>query len=136
VTAKWPVTWRSNIIITRRTFCASASGVILSASAQTPKRRVVAIGHTGRGNFGHGLDTVWQKISGAEIVGVADASEKGLRTAQKRLAGVPGFRDYRKMLSELQPAFVSVCPRYADEHRDMGLAAIEAGAKGLYMAKP
>jgi predicted dehydrogenase len=67
---------------------------------------------------------------------VADASEKGLRTAQKRLGGVPGFRDYRKMLSELQPAFVSVCPRYADEHRDMGLAAIEAGAKGLYMAKP
>ena len=82
----------------RRSFCAAASGAILSASAQQPKRRVAAIGHTGRGNFGHGLETVWLKVPGTEVVGVADANEKGLRSAQKRLPGAKGFADYRKML--------------------------------------
>ncbi|MFT5129507.1 MAG: putative dehydrogenase [Rhodothermales bacterium] len=123
-------------MITRRRFCVSAAGAALGTSAQAPKRRVAAIGHTGRGNFGHGLDSVWLKMPGTEIVGVADASEKGLRTAQTRLGGIPGFADYRKMLAELRPEFVSVCPRYADQHRDMGLAAMNAGVKGLYMEKP
>ena len=37
------------------------------------KYRVGVIGHTGRGNYGHGLDTVWGHLPGCELVAVADA---------------------------------------------------------------
>ena len=41
------------------------------------KYRVGVIGHTGRGNYGHGLDRVWLSIAQCEIVGVADAEIGG-----------------------------------------------------------
>jgi len=96
------------------------------------------IGHTGRGNFGHGLDTVWLQIPGAEIVGVADADSSGLEKALTKLkkGKDAGFADYRKMLGATRPEFVSVCPRHPDQHLDMTLAAIEAGVKGIYIEKP
>ena len=96
------------------------------------------IGHTGRGNYGHGLDTVWMRFPETEIAGVADADPAGLAKELKKLQ-LPddrGFPDYRKMLEEVKPEFVSVCPRHVDQHRDMCLAAIEAGVKGIYVEKP
>ena len=106
-------------------------------SAQTNrKHRVAVIGHTGRGNYGHSLDTVWQKIPETQVVAVADANEEGLEKAKVRLKTPQGFADYRAMLAAVKPDFVSVCPRHADQHRDMALAAIEAGVKGLYVEKP
>jgi hypothetical protein len=59
---------------------------------------VAIIGHTGRGNYGHGLDKVWLMLPEIEIVGVADADEKGLAVAQGRLK-TKGFTDYRRMLA-------------------------------------
>ena len=42
--------------------------------------RVAVIGRTGKGNYGHGLDTVWLNQERAEIVAVADEEdEKGRR---------------------------------------------------------
>ena len=43
--------------------------------------RIAVIGHTGRGNYGHGVDTCWLKNSACEIVGVADPDEKGRAAA-------------------------------------------------------
>ncbi|MDA0350084.1 MAG: Gfo/Idh/MocA family oxidoreductase [Verrucomicrobia bacterium] len=123
----------------RRTFLTAASLSLIASQlpAQTPRsRRAAVIGHTGRGNYGHGLDVVWQKIPGVEIVGVADADSKGLEKALGRLNIRRGFRDYRKMLSELRPEFVSVAPRHPDQHMQMAFAAIENGVKGLYVEKP
>ena len=94
------------------------------------------IGHTGRGNYGHGLDTVWQKIPEVQIMAVADANPAGLSREMKKLGIDRGYSDYKKMLAEVRPEFVSVAPRHADQHHDMALAAIEAGAKGLYVEKP
>jgi hypothetical protein len=48
--------------------------------------RIGVIGHTGRGNYGHGLDTVWLEMPDSEIVAVADADPTGLAAAQKRPA--------------------------------------------------
>lgn len=125
--------------MTRRTFlaaaAASAAALPLSAADRAP-RRVGVIGHTGRGNYGHGLDVVWQKIANAKIVGIADADARGLQKAQDRLKVSAGYRDYGKMLQDQRPEFVSVAPRHADQHHDMVLAAIAAGAKGLYVEKP
>ena len=71
-----------------------------------------------------------------EIVGVADADPAGLVKAQKKLKLERGFADYRQMLAELKPEIVAIAPRHVDEHRDMAMAAIEAGAQGIYMEKP
>jgi len=123
----------------RRTFLAAASASAIavgSSRSDNASRRVAVIGHTGRGNYGHGLDTVWQQIEGAEIVAVADGDANGLARELKKLKIDRGYADYRQMLSEVQPEFVSVCPRHADQHFEMALAAIEAGAKGLYVEKP
>ena len=70
----------------RRTFLAAGSTVfVTSLLAKNPplKLRVGVIGHTGRGNYGHGLDTVWLKVPETEIVAVADPHENGLANACK-----------------------------------------------------
>ncbi len=99
------------------------------------KYRVAVIGHTGRGNYGHGVDTVWLQLPQCEIVGVADADEQGRAAAVTRLAAPQGYADYRQMLDEAKPHIVAIGPRWLDQHRDMVLAAAERGMH-VYMEKP
>ncbi|MCX6900251.1 MAG: Gfo/Idh/MocA family oxidoreductase [Verrucomicrobia bacterium] len=124
----------------RREFLAAsiASSAALASRAAEPARklRVAVIGHTGRGNYGHGLDTMWLRLPETEIVGVADADEKGLAAEVKKLKLARGCADYRAMLAETKPDIVAIAPRFVDEHRDMALAAVEAGARGIYSEKP
>ena len=121
----------------RRSFIAVLPASLATLQANDAKKlRVAIIGHTGRGNYGHGLDTLWSKISETEIVAVADADPKGLAAAQKKLSLQRGFADYRQMLTEVKPDIVAVGPRHVDQHRDMILASIQAGARGIYVEKP
>lgn len=131
----------------RRSFLAAAAGALVmpgvgvsqpAPGSAGPRRRVAVIGHTGRGNYGHGLDTVWVQLPDTEIVAVADADAAGLAGELKKLKLAPGagHADYRKMLGEARAEFVAVAPRHADQHFDMALAAIEAGARGVYVEKP
>jgi predicted dehydrogenase len=124
----------------RRDFI-SATALALSAAllrGQTVERplTVGVIGHTGQGNYGHGQDAVWLKIPQTKIVAVADADPKGLAVAAQKLGGVKAFADYRAMLAEAKPDIVAICPRHIHEHRDMIVAAIAAGVKGIYIEKP
>lgn len=100
------------------------------------KTRVGIIGHTGRGNYGHGLDVCWKDIPEVEIAGVADADPKGLADATQRLGGVQGFADYKAMIEETKPTVIAICQRHVDQHLEMFLAAAERGVKGVYMEKP
>ncbi len=97
--------------------------------------RVAIIGSTGRGNYGHGLDTVWHHIPQVEVVAVADDNEKGLAGAIKKTKAPQGYADYRKMLREEKPDIVAVAPRWIDRHHEMVLACTEVGAH-MYMEKP
>ncbi len=100
------------------------------------KAKIAIIGHTGRGNYGHGIDVCWREMPDkAVIVGVADADDAGRAAAQTRLRAPKAFADYRKMLDEAQPDIVSICSRHPDQHRDMFLAAAERGIHA-YMEKP
>jgi len=98
--------------------------------------RVAVIGHTGRGNYGHGLDTMWLQLPEVRVCGVADADPAGLATAVKLLRPERSFTDYKTMLAEQQPAIVAIGPRHVDQHRDMLLAAIQHGVEGIYIEKP
>ena len=131
--------------VRRRTFLAGAAVLPLTAllpkiarAAEVPpkKYRVGVIGHTGRGDYGHGLDAVWRDIPQAEIVGVADANPAGLAQAVRRLMAPKGYADYHKMLDELKPDLVCIGVQYIDQHRDMVVAAAERGVRGIYMEKP
>lgn len=124
----------------RRQFLATsvAAGVAYTTRAAESERkpRVAVIGHTGHGDYGHGLDVVWLRMPEVELVAVADADAAGLEKAKKKLKLERGFADYRQMLAEVKPDIVAVAPRHVDEHRDMTLAAIQAGARGIYIEKP
>jgi predicted dehydrogenase len=101
-----------------------------------PKRyRVAVIGRTGKGNYGHGLDTVWKQIDNVEIVAVADEDEKGRAAAAQRLGAKNAYADYRQMLDKERPQIVSVADRFLDAHRDMVVACAQAGA-GVFLEKP
>lgn len=104
--------------------------------ADEAKLSVAVIGHTGRGAYGHGLDTMWLRIPNVQVVAVADADEKGRAAAVKKLGLKDGYADYQAMLKAVKPEIVAIGPRHVDQHRDMMLAAIEAGARGIYIEKP
>lgn len=130
-------------MIDRRTFCWFTAGIItpssmLRGNEPAAPLRVAVIGHTGRGGYGHGLDTVWKHVEATKIVAVADADPSGLKKELKKLAldGSAGHDDYRLMLDSVRPDIVAVCPRHVDQHHEMMLAAIQAGAKGIYVEKP
>lgn len=97
--------------------------------------RVAVIGRTGRGNYGHGLDSVWKLIPNAQVVAVADDNPQGLRAAGERLGVKALYPDYTRMLRQERPEIVAVAPRWVDCHHDMVLAAAEAHAS-IYMEKP
>ena len=52
--------------------------------------RIGVIGHTGRGDYGHGIDVVWKEIPNAKIVAVADADPNGLAAAAQAAVGRAG----------------------------------------------
>ncbi|HXD88921.1 MAG TPA: Gfo/Idh/MocA family oxidoreductase [Urbifossiella sp.] len=99
------------------------------------KYRVAVIGRTGKGNYGHGLDTVWLECDRAEIVAIADENETGRAAAAKRLGAPAAYADYRSMLAKEKPQIVSVADRWPDCHRDMVIACAEAGAS-MFLEKP
>jgi len=100
-----------------------------------PKYRVAVIGRTGKGNYGHSLDTVWLKCDRAEIVAVADENEAGRAAAAKRLQAKNAYGDYKQMLEKEKPQIVSVADRWPDCHRDMVIACAEHGAS-IFLEKP
>lgn len=111
-------------------------GATLPAAEPEKKWRVAVIGHTGRGDYGHGIDILWKGMPETEIVAVADADAAGLAKAKERLKVDTGFADYREMLKQTAPDIVAIGARHIDQHRDFVIAAAEAGARGIYMEKP
>jgi predicted dehydrogenase len=121
---------------TRATMAAASLVVPWDMKASPTPLRVAIIGHTGRGDFGHGLDVMWQRIAGTAVVAISDPDADGRAAVQRKFRGVRPFADYLALLRETQPDIVTVAPRHADQHHAMTLAAIAAGARGIYLEKP
>lgn len=107
-------------------------------SVTAGRYRVGIIGHTKRGGFGHGLDSMWANIARTEVVGWADggATPEAIAAATEKFQGAKCFADYTRMLEETRPDIVAVCPRHVEQHSAMVHAAANAGARGIYMEKP
>jgi len=97
--------------------------------------RVGIIGHTGKGNYGHQVDEAFTKISRVKIAAVADPDANGRTEAARRTGAEQTYADYREMLAREKLDIVAICPRWIDQHRDMLMAAAEAGCH-VYMEKP
>lgn len=97
--------------------------------------RVGVIGRTGRGNYGHGIDTLWRDVPRAQVVAVADDDPAGLQAAQQRTAAPAAYADYRRMLETERLDIVAIGPRWLDAHAELAVAALEHGCH-VYMEKP
>jgi predicted dehydrogenase len=96
---------------------------------------VGVVGSTGKGNYGHGLDTAWNAVESTQIVAVADDNANGLANAAKKLKVDKAYLSYEEMLDKVRPDIVAVCPRWIDQHFAIAMAAIQRGIH-VYMEKP
>lgn len=105
---------------------------------QTRALRVAAIGRTGRGDWGHAIDQLWQNRLDSEVIAIADDSPDGLAKACLRhgLDQNAGFQNWRHMIADVKPDVVVICMRHVDCHAEMALHAAKSGAKGIFIEKP
>jgi predicted dehydrogenase len=114
----------------RREFGLLLAGLPLAfqASGQTQKLKAAIVGDTGKGDYGHGLDVIFNRHPRIEVVAFSDPAPKE-RKATKHYA------DYAEMIEREKPDLVSVAPRWTDQHFPMCMAALKAGAH-LVVEKP
>jgi predicted dehydrogenase len=110
------------------------------ASTGSPQRlkktyRAAAIGSTGQGDFGHGLDLALKDLPGVEFVAIADDDPAGLAAAGKRCGVSRLYSDYRRMLESEQVDVVTIGMRHPVAHEKVVAHCASAG-KHMYCEKP
>src|SRR5262245_40396327 len=93
--------------------------------------RAAAIGSTGKGGFGHGLDTAFQGVDRVDFVAVADDNPAGLQAVAKKTGVGRLYADYRELLAKEKPDVVAVGPSWLDRRVEMVTAAAGAGCHVL-----
>lgn len=105
-------------------------------SADAPKRwRAAIIGHTGHGDYGHGLDVAFNGLPNVEVIAIADPDATGRAKAAERSKAGRQYSDYREMLAKEKPELVVIAPRWSEEHHAMAAAALKSDAH-LLTEKP
>lgn len=122
---------RRYLLTTGTAFAASR----LFSAEPSGTRKAAIIGHTGAGDYGHGIEKIFQGMPDVSVVAVADPVEAGRAKAMASSGATKGYADYREMLAKEKPDLVAIGPRWATEHHDMAIAALEAGAH-VYLEKP
>lgn len=115
---------------------AAAGMATLPSVGETGGRlRAAVIGHTGRGDYGHGLEGIFKDRTGIELVGLSDP-DPGARTRMAtRMGAARSYGDYRELLEKERPNLVSVAMRHCDQHAEVVAACLRAGAH-CYVEKP
>lgn len=130
--------------VSRRSFLrASANGAVFfgpviflrHAKAGTEPLRAAVIGHTGRGDYGHGLEKIFTGRPGIAVVGLADPDPEGRARAASKAGALRSYADWREMLEREKPNLVSLAMRHADQHHEIAREVLHAGAH-IYCEKP
>jgi predicted dehydrogenase len=122
----------------RREWLIGGSGIAsvgLLQAADAPVRKAAIIGHTGAGDYGHGIERLFAGLPGIAVAAVADPQEAGRAKAKAACSAQRDYADYREMLTKEKPDLVAIGPRWATEHHAMAMAALQSGAH-LYLEKP
>ena len=130
-------------VITRRNFVrlVSSAGVIAAAdlaclaAGPAAKRTAAVIGHTGRGDYGHGLEGIFANRPSIEVVALADPDPDGRAKTAAKILAPRSYADYREMLEKERPNLVSIAMRQSDQHHAIALGALRTGAH-VYCEKP
>jgi predicted dehydrogenase len=128
-------TRRAFIARTASAVVAVGSGGMMSGNSPAPILRSAVIGHTGRGDYGHGLENIFAERKNISIIAVADPDESGRKKTAAKIGAPQSYADYREMLAKERPQLVSVAMRHADLHHDIILECLRAGAH-VYSEKP
>jgi len=128
---------------TRRGFIAGTTSVLALASwgalaADAGPRRLLkaaVIGHTGRGDYGHGLEKIFAGRQGVELVALADLDETGRKRVAGRIGALRSYASHRELLEREQPHLASVAMRHADQHFEIVRDCLRAGVH-VYCEKP
>ena len=81
----------------------------------------------GRGNYGHGVDTVWRRCPAPKSSPSPTPIRKDLPRPSSGLASPKGLPTTARCSTRSKPDLVAVGPRWLDQHRDMVVAAAECG---------
>jgi predicted dehydrogenase len=126
----------------RREFLAGTAALATAATvpgrasaAEGSKLRAAVIGHTGRGDYGHGLDVLFTGRADVELAAVADPDPAGRAKAAEKIKAPRHYADWRELLDKERPQLVSMAMRQADQHHEIGLAVLRSGAH-LFSEKP
>jgi predicted dehydrogenase len=103
----------------------------VQSAGQGARLRAAIIGHTGRGDYGHGYDQAFAGLPEVEVVAVADPDPEGARRAAARAGAARTYSDYRELLAREKPQLVSIAMRHPRLHRAIALDCIAAGAHFL-----
>jgi len=121
----------------RREFLLSAGALAAALPLRsTPDvLKACVYGHTGRGGYGHGLDTCFGGIDTVQVVAVADPDEKGREAAAKRAGVTRTYPSFAEMLDREKPQLASHGPRWVEKRLEMLTIAAERGVD-VFMEKP
>jgi len=130
-------------VLNRRDFMrlASLTGALvatdLPSTAAEPgaKLKGAVIGHTGRGDYGHGLESIFSNRLNVEVVALADPDSEGRAKTSAKIGARRTYADYGELLEKERPSLVSIAMRQADQHHAVAMAALQAGAH-IYCEKP
>lgn len=126
---------------TRRQFV--RSGTALAAASLLPHHASAAgaglkaaiIGHTGAGDYGHGIERIFANLPAVAVAAVADPDAAGRAKAKAGCGAARDYADYHEMLARERPDLVAIGPRWSGGHHAMAMAALKAGAH-VYLEKP
>ncbi len=97
----------------------------------------VVIADTNRGGAGHGLHRAFEDNADVRLAALADPDPQGRARLAAECGAERSYADYRGMLARERPDVAVIARHWCDDDRvDEMLAAIEAGARGLYVEKP
>lgn len=121
----------------RREFllAAGAMGAALPLHARADALKACVYGHTGRGNYGHGLDTCFAGVDNLQVVALADPDERGRLAAAKRAGAPKTYASLAEMLDAEKPDVVSIGPRWVEKRLETLSLALERRVS-VYMEKP
>ena len=130
-------------VISRRNFVrlSSSAGVLAAAdlvcllAEPSAKFKAAVIGHTGRGDYGHGLEGIFENRPSIEVVALADPDPDGRARTAAKIGAPRSYADYREMLEKERPNLVSIAMRQSDQHHAIALGALRTGAH-VYCEKP
>lgn len=104
-------------------------------AAEDPPVPAAILGHTGGGDYGHGLDLIFRNRPGIACVAVADPDPAGRAAAQHRTGALRAYADHRELLEREKPRLVSIAMRHSSRHHALVLDCLRAGAH-CYVEKP